>query len=275
MFNTGVRRQAIMEEPLVLAVETSSRIGSVALARGPVLLAESTFSAPVQHSAEVFPAISQLLSRFHFVPGDIAQVYIAIGPGSFTGLRIAVAMAKAMHLANATAIVTVNSLDVIATNTGDASSAPSLQDSDGILPDCIAVVLDAKRGEFYAAVYQRVGRAERTDQTAPAEDASYVIPAPGGRIWRKIVRDCLITADELVQRFGMETPLGVLGDGLLYHRDEFAAHNIRILDERYWSPRASNVHRLGCQKAQAGLFDDAMTLTPFYLRGPHVTLKIS
>jgi tRNA threonylcarbamoyladenosine biosynthesis protein TsaB len=261
-----------MEEPLVLAVETSSRVGSVALARGPALLADSTFSAPMQHSAELFPTISQLLNRFHVVPGDIAQVYIAIGPGSFTGLRIAVAMAKAMHLANETAIVTVNSLDVIATNTGDVSSAFSLQDSQGAGLDRIAAVLDAKRGEFYAAVYQRV---EWTGRAAPAPDVGYVIPAPDGQIWRKTVPDCLMTADELINRFGTGAPLGVLGDGLLYHRDKYAAYNVRVLDEKCWSPRASNVHRLGYQKAQAGLFDNPMTLTPFYLRAPHVTLKIS
>lgn len=261
-----------MEEPLVLAVETSSRVGSVALARGPTPLAQSLFSAPLQHSAEVFPAISQLLNRFHFVPGDIAQVHIAIGPGSFTGLRIAVAMAKAMHLANATAIVTVNSLDVITANIGDASSATALQDSCGILPDRVATVLDAKRGEFYAAVYERV---RREDQTAPAGDPGYVIPASREDIWRKTVPDCLITADELVARFGMDAPLGVLGDGLLYHRDKFTAGDVRVLDERLWSPLASNVHRLGRQKAEAGLFADPLTLTPFYLRGPLVTLKKS
>ena len=264
-----------MEEPLVLAVETSSRVGSVALARGPVLLAESTFSAPLQHSAEVFPAISQLLNRFHFVPGDIAQVHIATGPGSFTGLRIAVTLAKAMHLASATAIVTVNSLDVIAANIGDASSAQALQDSCGVPLDRIAAVLDAKRGEFYAAVYQRTGRTERADQPVPAGDSGYVIPAPQEHIWQKTVPDCLITADGIVERFGVDAPLGVLGDGLLYHRDEFAAHNVRVLDEKCWSPRASNVHRLGYQKARAGLFADPLTLMPFYLRGPLVTLKKS
>jgi len=261
-----------MEEPLILAVETSSRVGSVAVARGPALLAQSTFSAPLQHSAEVFPAISQLLNRFHFVPGDIAQIHIAIGPGSFTGLRIAVTIAKAMHLANATAIVTVNSLDVIAANIGDASSAPALQDSDGALLDHIAVVLDAKRGEFYAAVYQRI---RRTNQTAPAGDSGYLISAPREHVWKKTIPDCLITADELIGRFGTEGPVGVLGDGLLYHRDKFIAHNVRILDEQYWSPRASNVHRLGYQKARASLFADPLTLTPFYLRGPLVTLKKS
>lgn len=261
-----------MEEPLVLAVETSSRVGSVALAQGGVLLAESVFSAPMQHSAEVFPTISELLNRFHFVPADITQVHIGIGPGSFTGLRIAVALAKAMHLANTTRIVTVNSLDVIATNTGDVSSGPSLQDSPGAALDRIAAVLDAKRGEFYAAVYQRTGP---TDRPAPAAEVGYRIPAPLGHIWSKIVPDCLITANELISSFGVEMQLGVLGDGLLYHREDFRADNIRILDEHYWSPRASNVYCLGWQKAKAGLFDDPLTLKPFYLRAPHVTLKIS
>lgn len=261
-----------MDEPLVLAVETSSRVGSVALARGPALLAESTFSAPLQHSAEVFPAISQLLSRFHRAPGDIAQVHIAVGPGSFTGLRIAVTMAKAMHLANATAIVTVDSLDVIVANIGDASSAPALQDSEDAPLDHVATVLDAKRGEFYAAVYERV---RRTERTAPAADTGYLIAAPQAHVWQKTVPDCLITADELVNRFAAKAPLGVLGDGLLYHRDKFTAPAVRVLDQRHWSPRASNVHRLGYQKALAGLFADPLTLTPFYLRGPLVTLKKS
>jgi tRNA threonylcarbamoyladenosine biosynthesis protein TsaB len=264
-----------MEEPLALAIETSSRVGSIALARGPVLLAESMFSAPLQHSAEVFPAIGQLLNRFQFIPSDIAQVYVAIGPGSFTGLRIAVTMAKAMHLANATRIVTVNSLDVIAANIGDASSAISLQDSESLLLNRVAAVLDAKRGEFYAAVYERVRQTERTDLTAPAAETGYVIPAPQDCIWRKILPDCLIAPNELINRFGVEAPLGVLGDGLLYHRDEFIAPGVCVLDEKCWSPRASNVHRLGYQRARAGLLADALMLTPFYLRGPHVTVKKS
>lgn len=264
-----------MEEPLVLAIETSSRVGSVALARGPTLLAETTFSAPLQHSAEVFPAIGQLLNRFQFAPSDIAQVHIAIGPGSFTGLRIAVTMAKAMHLANATAIVTVNSLDVIAANIGDASSAISLQDSDNLLLNRVAAVLDAKRGEFYAAVYERVRQTEEMDLTAPVVETGHIMPAPQDCIWRKTVPDCLITANELIKRFGVEAPFGVLGDGLLYHREEFIAPGVCILDDKCWSPRASNVHRLGYQRARTGLFADALTLTPFYLRGPHVTTKRS
>ena len=264
-----------MEEPLILAIETSSRVGSVVLARGATCLVEHTFSAPLQHSAELFPAINQLLNQFGLTPGEIAHGYIAIGPGSFTGLRIAVTMAKAMHLANATAIVTVNSLDVIAANIGDGPSSPPLQNS-GVLPfDRIATVLDAKRGEFYAAVYQRVSRPAPADQTDLADSNGYAIPAPQGCIWRKTVPDCLITADQLVNEYAVQAPLGLLGDGLLYHRAAFDDSNIRVLDEVYWSPRAANVHRLGYQRARAGLFANALTLTPFYLRGPHVTVKKS
>ena len=107
------------KKTLVLAVETSSRIGSVAIALGEKILAETTFSAPIRHSAEIFPAISDLLNRFSRKPDQIDQVYISVGPGSFTGLRIAVTLAKTMHLANATKIVAVDTLDVIAANAND------------------------------------------------------------------------------------------------------------------------------------------------------------
>jgi len=261
-----------MDEVFILALETSSRVGSVALAQGSTLLAQTTFSAPLQHSTEVFPAISCLLDRFGRTPADIAQVHIAIGPGSFTGMRIAVTIAKMMHLANAASIVTVDTLDTIAANIGDGSAAQALQDSSNIFVDRVATLLDAKRGEFYAAVYQRAKRTRRGAETAFADDG-YEIPAPGDYLWRKLAPDSLITADELIGRFAGEGPLGLLGDGLLYHRDKFVGDGLHILPEKYWSPQASMVHALGYQKARAGLFADALTLTPFYLRGPLVTLK--
>ena len=82
-----------------------------------------------------------------------------------------------------------------------------------------------------------------------------------------------MTAREIVEGFTGSGPLGLLGDGLFYHRDAFATDRIVILPERYWSPGAINVHRLGYQKAQAGRFADPLTLSPFYLRGPEVTLR--
>jgi len=264
------------EEPIILAVETSSRVGSVCLARGPGLLAESRFTGPMQHSSELFPAIGDLLRDHGYVPTDIDQVHLAIGPGSFTGLRIAVAMAKAMHLATAVRIVTVGSLDIVAANLSEAPAGPgdTRRDETGItIPDRIAALFDAKRGQFYVGVYQRLMAASSRPQEGADEGPGYRIPGPDNSLWQKIAPDSLLTAPEIVESFAGPDRLGLLGDGLSYHRDSFDTERIVILPERYWSPRAANVHRLGYQKALAGRFTDPLSLTPFYLRGPEVTLR--
>jgi len=263
-------------QALTLAVETSSRIGSAALALGDRLIEESAFSSPMQHSAEIFPAIESLLARHGHRPSEIGQVHIAVGPGSFTGLRIAVTLAKAMHLAQGVQIVTVDSLDVVAANLGDApedAGGNQARPQPGPLPDRIAALFDAKRGQFYVSIYDRVP--PETDASEnPGDDApGYHIPAPCDTIWRKIHPDSLMTAREIIEGFAGTGLLGVLGDGLLYRREEFAVEGVAILPESCWSPRAANVHRLGWQKAHAGLFADPLALTPFYLRGPLVTLK--
>ncbi len=90
---------------LILAVETSSRIGSVAIALGGKMLAEVAFSAALKHSAELLPAMSALLESYGREPGQIEHIYISAGPGSFTGLRIAAAFAKTMHLANGASLI--------------------------------------------------------------------------------------------------------------------------------------------------------------------------
>jgi tRNA threonylcarbamoyl adenosine modification protein YeaZ len=264
------------EDAIILAVETSSRVGSACLARGPQLLGESRFTGPMQHSSELFPAIGNLLRDHGCVATDIDQVHLAIGPGSFTGLRIAVAMAKAMHLAAAVRIVTVDSLDVVAANLSEAPAGQddTCRDEAGIMiPDTIAALFDAKRGQFYVGVYQRMTAAPSQPEEGAEEGPGYRIPGPDNSLWQKIAPDNLLTAQEIIERFPGSDRLGLLGDGLFYHRDGFDTCRTVILPERYWSPRAANVHRLGYQKALAGQFTDPLALTPFYLRGPEVTLR--
>ena len=259
-------------KPVILAVETSSRIGSVALASGPELLGAETFSASLRHSAEVFPTIGVLLDRFGYAAADIGQVHIGLGPGSFTGLRIAVTVAKSMHLANSVAIVTVNSLDTIAANVKDAAIEQAFQNghAERPTPRRLATILDAKRGQFYVAVYERTAN----DGAGPSDPCGYRIPASESARWRKTQDDCLMSTSEFLDRFSDERePLDLVGDGLLYHRDAFEGPGVRILDESYWSPHARQVHRLGNQKAQRGQFADPLSLTPLYLRGPQVTLR--
>ena len=84
---------------LIVALETASRIGSVALGTDQELIADRTFSAPLKHSQELFPAVQDLLQQGQAEPSDISQICVSVGPGSFTGLRIALSVAKAMCLA--------------------------------------------------------------------------------------------------------------------------------------------------------------------------------
>jgi tRNA threonylcarbamoyladenosine biosynthesis protein TsaB len=266
----------VTDGPLILAVETSSRVGSVALACGPNLREEQVFSAPMQHSAEIFPAIEELLGRHGCTPAQLEQVHISLGPGSFTGLRIAVAMAKTMHLATGVRIVTVDSLDVVTANLcappGEWTAEPIVGHKTTI-PEKVAALFDAKRGQFYAAVYEYVASGPARSPAAREEGPGYRIAGPNHGTWEKILPDCLITARELIERFAGTGRLGVLGDGLLYHREEFCSDNVLVLPESCWGPHAANVHALGYQKAVTGRFEDPLALTPFYLRGAHVTLK--
>jgi tRNA threonylcarbamoyladenosine biosynthesis protein TsaB len=228
-----------LDNPLILGVETSGRLGSVALAQGDKLLSESRFSGPMRHSAEIFPAITDLLGKFDKKPEQIEHVYVSAGPGSFTGLRIAVTFAKTLALANNSKIVAVDTLDCIAANVNP-------QDA----PQRLGVILDAKRGQFFVAVYEKT------------QD----------EIWHKILPDCLMIAEEFLTQL-TDKPIMLTGEGLVFYKDKFAHKNIHVLDEKLWNPSAANVHKLGWQKAQNGDFSDPLTLIPNYIRGPDAIVK--
>jgi tRNA threonylcarbamoyladenosine biosynthesis protein TsaB len=242
------------QKPLILAVETSGRTGSVAIADGQQMLAEAVFPTPVKHSAEVFPAVCGLLGRFNRRPDQIQHVYISVGPGSFTGLRIAVTIAKTMHLANAAKIVAVYTSDCIAANAADYPQ------TEGKELKKIATILDAKRGQFFVAAYKN-------------SDGQ----------WIKTLPDCLMTALQFVYKFadtksrkGCPTaePIWLLGEGLVYYKHLFEAPGIEFLDSNFWCPRAAKVHLLGYKMACEGQFADPLTLKPVYLRRPDAKEKL-
>ncbi len=234
-----------MTKSVVLAVETSGRVGSVAAGIGDDILAKIAFSGAMRHSAELFPATEQILAQIGRKIADVGQIRIASGPGSFTGLRIAVSMAKMMNFAIGARIVAANTMDVIAAN------ATECVKQTGAEITRIGTILDAKRGEFFIAVFERTGDT-----------------------WTKTTTDRLMKAPEFVEQFAdCQSPVWLLGEGLVYYKDAFSAEGVRFLDEKYWPCRAEGVYAVGKAMAKASKFADPASLVPFYLRQPDAKEK--
>ena len=245
------------KEPIILAIETSSRTGSVAIGFGQKIAAEKSFSGFMKHSSEILPTIQSLLNQFDLTPDKIEHLYISYGPGSFTGLRIAVSLAKIMYLTNSLKIVAVDSLDVVAYNAIQAikeyDSGRGDDSAEKIVK--IASVIDAKRSRFFTALYN-IGRNGHDICLEKATD------------------DLIITSDELCQKASREKDkVWLLGDGLLYYRQSFEKENINIFDEKYWGPRAACVYNLGWEMAQKNMFSDPLELKPNYLYHPEIRVK--
>lgn len=99
---------------LVLALDTATLVSSVALATEDTLLAEITLQTKKTHSELLMPHIQQLLAMANVDKKDIGAVAVSIGPGSFTGLRIGLATAKALAYALKIPIVGVPTLAALA-----------------------------------------------------------------------------------------------------------------------------------------------------------------
>jgi len=129
-----------------LALDTSTAWASVALYDGRAVLAETTWHAQRRHGDELFPTIERMLTYARLsLAADIDRVAVASGPGSFTGLRVAIAAAQGIARGAGAALVGVSTLDVLA-----YPHAPSKQRTCALLP--------AGRTEWYAAIYQERNR---------------------------------------------------------------------------------------------------------------------
>jgi len=142
----------------VLAIETSTLAGGVALLEDDVLVAESLLGIRLTHSERLLPAIDRLLTDAGWRPADLGGLAVAIGPGSFTGLRIGLSTAQGLAMALGMLVAGVPTLDAMATGLPFAA-----------LPVC--PVLDARKGELYCCRYRWDGR-------AMARDWEYLALAP-------------------------------------------------------------------------------------------------
>ncbi len=237
---------SIMSKKLIIAIETSGRIGSAAIGRGNELISEIAFSGFMKHSAELHCTLEKLLYQANAAADDIEQCYITAGPGSFTGLRIAVTAAKMFYFTQKAQIIAADSMAVI------AESASRYAADTGQTVDCIATILDAKKDLFYAAVFDRV-------------DGN----------WQKCLDTDIFAAEQLLGwlETNKKKNVGLLGEGLVYYAEKFNAPFTHLLDESYWSATAAGLFQVGQRMAAEKQFADPFALTPKYIRGPDAAVK--
>ena len=98
---------------MLLAIDTATQALSIALHDGAALAAEHTLKADRRHSALLAPLIKQMMAQCDVTSGDLSALAVSVGPGSYTGTRIGVAMAKGMAAAAELPLVPVTTLETV------------------------------------------------------------------------------------------------------------------------------------------------------------------
>ncbi|MEO8397708.1 MAG: tRNA (adenosine(37)-N6)-threonylcarbamoyltransferase complex dimerization subunit type 1 TsaB, partial [Chloroflexota bacterium] len=96
----------------LLAIDTATQFISIALHDGQQMLAEQTWISENHHTVELAPAVRALLINAHLSPAELSGLAVSIGPGSYTGLRIGVALAKGIATAQRIPLVGISTLDI-------------------------------------------------------------------------------------------------------------------------------------------------------------------
>src|SRR5574337_850987 len=162
----------------ILAVETSTLAGGAALLDGDRLLGEYTLNIKATHSERLMAAVDRLLQDCGWKPEDLEGLAVAIGPGSFTGLRIGISAIKGLALGLGIPVAAVPTLDALAATLPFAAH-----------PVC--PVLDAKKGEVYVCLYHWA-------DGAMVRDWEYLALAP----------------EALAERLSLREPVIFLGDAV-------------------------------------------------------------
>lgn len=171
----------------ILAVDTSTFVGTVAVLRDGELLSESSASVRASHGETLLPRLALALEQAELKLADIDMFAVGLGPGSFTGVRIGVATAKGLALAEQKPLVGVTSLRVIARG----MAAGTLR----------AVAVDAHKGEVYCALYELAEDGALEELVPPFHEA----PALAAQRLRAAAGDRrLAIAGNGIVRYGQE-----------------------------------------------------------------------
>lgn len=151
-----------------LALDTSTRRQSVAVASGDTVVARVCLEVASRHSETLLPAIDLALSAAATRPADLDAVTVTTGPGSFTGLRVGMATAKGLVLGTTVPLIGVSTLRALAEAL--AERAPQER------PVMICVLLEAGRGELYKGLFRVDRDAAGVWWTTPAAPESACCP---------------------------------------------------------------------------------------------------
>lgn len=214
---------------MLLAIDTSTRAIGVALHNGNQVLNETVWISRDFHTVELAPAVAEILAKSELTLSDLEALAVAIGPGSFTGLRIGLALAKGLSLANRLPLVGVPTLDIL------AAAQPTQHER-------LVAVLQAGRGRLAVSWYQIENE-----------------------VWKSEGEIELLTPLELNKRIHKPTLIcGELSEeakGLLGRKHK----NVVLASPAQSVRRPACLAELGWERWKAGKVDDPAILSPIYL----------
>lgn len=217
---------------VILALDTATEVGSVALCTAEGIVVSRYFDVGLQHSQRLFSEVESALEAAGMEVGAVRAVAVAIGPGSFTGLRIGLSAAKGLCLAAAKDLVTVSTLEALAARLPFAR-----------LPVC--AVLDARRREVYAALY----------------DTATGVPV-------ELTPPRAIAPAQLAQQRANAATL-YTGDGATAYRELLAANSpAQFAPLPCARPDAGAIGWLALSKLKKSQTADLGSVEPEYLRSP-------
>lgn len=229
------------EGPKIIAIETTVRRGGLALAAGDEVIAAQALAAERDYATDLLPTADRLCRQVGWTPRQVEQVYVSIGPGSFTGTRIGVTFAKALALAAGAKVVAVPTFEVVAQNALDLAEPPAN----------LVVLMDARQGQVFTEIFC-LNQEHREYETVRAGE--------------------LVALSDLVRE--LPHPVTVLGEGTAPHRKALLEAGVILMEDALSQARAEMVHRVGWRMARQGQFSDVDALIPVYYRLPTPVEKL-
>jgi len=213
---------------MLLAVDTSTAQVGLALYDGSQVVGEYAWRSSQRHTVELAPAIFDLLARCGLSMDDVHALGVALGPGSFTSLRVGLSLVKGLVLARHLPLIGIPTLDVLA-----AAQAPSR------LP--LVAVIQAGRGRLAAGWYRRSRQG-----------------------WRARGEARVVTVDALADE--LQTPVIVCGELTAEERQRLAQKpDVRVASPAQSVRRPAVLAELAWARWQKGESDDEAALAPIYL----------